>query len=84
MTVSCSKNSRARKPTVAGTYNSPYPARPIAVLWRKGAQQAAFPAPLRYWEDIDLVRTSGGPILDRLRFWSHGSARLGSTRAPPR
>ena len=47
-----------------------------------------FPAPLRYSEDIDLVRTSHGPIgpvLDRLRVvlepWLGGR---GSSRAPSR
>ena len=43
------------------------------------------PSPLRYSEDIDLVRTSRGPIgpiVDRLRpRSSHGSGRRSSPRA---
>ena len=41
-----------------------------SVSWRNGAHKLHFPAPLRYSEDIDLVRTAHGPIgpvLDRLR-----------------
>ena len=44
-----------------------------------------FPKPQRYSEDIDLVRTTGGPIgpvLDQIRrFSSHGSAGRASTKA---
>ena len=48
-----------------------------------------FPAPLRYSDDIDLVRTSAGPIgpiLDRLRAvlepWLGRAAHLGAERRP--